>query len=126
MRASQAIIASCVFATSYALPTCPNTESEWDVIVVGRLGQDNSAVIEVKLTTLTGAGPAGIVVADRMSEAGKKTLLLEQGGPSYYITGGRERPDWLQNTNLSRVDVPGLYKSIYVSLKENEGTATCH
>jgi cellobiose dehydrogenase (acceptor) len=48
-----------------------------------------------------------------MSEAGKKTLLLEQGGPSYYITGGRERPDWLSGTNLSRVDVPGLYKSIY-------------
>ena len=45
-----------------------------------------------------------------MSEAGKKTLLLEQGGPSYYITGGRERPGWLNGTELSRVDVPGLYK----------------
>lgn len=68
------------------------------------------------LTIRAGAGPAGIVVADRMSEAGKRTLLLEQGGPSYYVTGGRERPDWLQNTNLSRVDVPGLYKSIFVGL----------
>lgn len=48
-----------------------------------------------------------------MSEAGKKTLLLEQGGPSYYITGGRMRPDWLNGTELSRVDVPGLYKSIF-------------
>lgn len=65
------------------------------------------------LTIKTGAGPAGIVVADRMSGAGKKTLLLEQGGPSYYIAGGRERPRWLENTDLSRVDVPGLYKSIY-------------
>lgn len=53
------------------------------------------------------------MTADRMSEAGKKTLLLEQGGPSYYITGGRARPSWLDNTNLSRVDVPGLYKSIF-------------
>jgi cellobiose dehydrogenase (acceptor) len=52
-------------------------------------------------------------MADRMSEAGKKTLLLEQGGPSYYITGGRERPGWLNGTELSRVDVPGLYKSIF-------------
>ncbi|KNG44456.1 GMC oxidoreductase [Stemphylium lycopersici] len=67
---------------------------EWDVIVVG-------------------SGPAGIVTADRMSEAGKKTLLLEQGGPSYYVTGGRARPDWLNDTELSRVDVPGLYKSIF-------------
>lgn len=67
---------------------------EWDAIIVG-------------------AGPAGIVTADRMSEAGKRTLLLEQGGGSYYSTGGRERPDWLSNTDLSRVDTPGLYSSIF-------------
>lgn len=60
-----------------------------------------------------GSGPAGIVTADRMSEAGKRTILLEQGGPSYYITGGRMRPDWLNGTELSRVDVPGLYKTIF-------------
>ena len=51
--------------------------------------------------------------SDRLSEAGKKTLLLESGGPSYYVTGGRDQPDWLKSTNLSRVDVPGLYKSIF-------------
>lgn len=48
-----------------------------------------------------------------MSEAGKTTLLLEQGGPSYFSTGGRARPAWLNGTDLSRVDVPGLYKSIF-------------
>jgi choline dehydrogenase-like flavoprotein len=62
---------------------------QWDAIVVG-------------------AGTAGIIVADRLSEAGKNTLLLELGGPSYGITGGTERPGWLNGTNLSRVDVPGL------------------
>ncbi|KAG8628351.1 hypothetical protein KVT40_004224 [Elsinoe batatas] len=62
---------------------------------------------------VVGAGPAGIIVADRLSETGKKTLLLEQGGPSYGITGGRERPDWLNGTDLSRVDVPGLYNTIF-------------
>ncbi|KAH9893112.1 putative cellobiose dehydrogenase [Xylariomycetidae sp. FL2044] len=67
---------------------------EWDAIVVG-------------------AGPAGIIVADRLSEAGKKTLLLELGGVSYGVTGGTERPDWLDGTDMSRVDVPGLYKSIF-------------
>ncbi|KAI2640942.1 cellobiose dehydrogenase [Xylaria nigripes] len=70
------------------------TSHEWDAIVVG-------------------AGTAGIIVADRLSEAGKRTLLLEIGGPSYGITGGRERPKWLQGTQLSRVDVPGLYKSVF-------------
>lgn len=54
-----------------------------------------------------------------MSEAGKKTLLLEQGEPSYYITGSRERPAWLDDTDLSRVDVPGLYKSIYTNPSYN-------
>lgn len=57
---------------------------------------------------VVGAGPAGIIVADRLSETGLKTLLLEQGGPSYGITGGTERPTWLDGTNMSRVDVPGL------------------
>lgn len=57
-----------------------------------------------------------------MSEAGKRTLLLEQGGPSYYITGGRARPNWLNDTDLSRVDVPGLYKSIF---SNNDGNLTC-
>jgi len=57
-----------------------------------------------------------------MSEAGKKTLLLEQGGPSYHITGGRTRPDWLNETDLSRVDVPGLYKSIF---SISDGSLTC-
>lgn len=81
---------------------------------------------------IVGAGPAGIVTADRMSEAGKRTLLLEQGGGSYYSTGGRERPNWLSNTDLSRVDVPGLYSSIFsgdsdllCGSKQNGGFAGC-
>ena len=69
--------------------TCDWWTEEWDAIVVG-------------------AGPAGIIVADRLSEAGKRTLLLEQGGKSYGIVGGTQRPGWLTGTNLSRVDVPGL------------------
>lgn len=69
-------------------------ETPWDIIVVG-------------------AGPAGIIVANRMAQAGKRTLLLEEGGLSYAVTGGTDRPAWLSGTNLSRVDVPGLYSSIF-------------
>lgn len=69
---------------------------KWDAIVVG-------------------AGTAGIIVADRLSEAGKKTLLVELGGASYGVTGGTERPAWLDGTSLSRVDVPGLCEYIPTS-----------
>lgn len=88
-----ALLSTALIAGASAAPIAENRtyEANYDVIVVG-------------------SGPAGLVVADRMSEAGKKTLLLEQGGLSYYITGGRERPGWLNGTELSRVDVPGLYK----------------
>lgn len=65
------------------------TAEAWDAIVVG-------------------AGTAGIIVADRLSEAGKKTLLLEVGGRSYGVVGGTEKPQWLDGTDMSRVDVPGL------------------
>ncbi|EMD66193.1 cellobiose dehydrogenase [Bipolaris sorokiniana ND90Pr] len=87
-----AVVAAALLVGSASATRCPG--GEWDVIVVG-------------------SGPAGIVAADRMSEAGKRTLLLEQGGPSYYVTGGRTRPNWLEGTELSRVDVPGLYKTIF-------------
>lgn len=88
------LIGALSIRSAFAQNAADWSSREWDVIVVG-------------------AGPAGIIVADRMSEANKSTLLLEGGGSSYSITGGRERPDWLNGTSLSRVDVPGLYKSIF-------------
>lgn len=95
MRVNTTVAPSLAVATVNVLPAgCPAPEDAWDVIFVG-------------------AGPAGIVMADRMSEAGKKNLLLAQGDPSYYITGGQERPGWWNDTELSRVDVPGLYKSTF-------------
>ncbi|CAF9911055.1 hypothetical protein IMSHALPRED_009910 [Imshaugia aleurites] len=88
LQAASFVFASPLHPLSYLT-------TAWDVIVVG-------------------SGPAGVIVASRLSESGtKKVLLLEGGGPSYGITGGTERPQWLAGTNLSRVDVPGLYNTIF-------------
>lgn len=92
MKLSASVVLGAALTLAGACPTPKDWASrQWDAIVVG-------------------AGTAGIIVADRLSEAGLETLLLEQGGSSYGVTGGDERPAWLNGTDLSRVDVPGLCK----------------
>ena len=50
--------------------------TNWDVIVVGEFRYSTFAnKISFDLTVLQGAGPAGIIVADRMSESGLKTYV---------------------------------------------------
>ena len=50
---------------------------------------------------IVGAGPGGIVVADRISEAGKSVLLLERGGPSTFETGGTYIVPWARGEGAS-------------------------
>lgn len=64
-------------------------------------------------------------VATKLAEANYNTLLLEGGGLSYGVNGGdldSRRPSWLAGTNLTRVDVPGLYSSIF----SNGGGLMCN
>lgn len=61
-----------------------------------------------------GGGAGGITVADKLSESGKSVLLIEKGPPSSGRWGGTMKPDWLQGTNLTRFDVPGLCNQIWV------------
>lgn len=57
---------------------------------------------------------AGIPIADRLSEKGKKVLLIEKGPPSSGRYNGTLKPEWLKGTNLTRFDVPGLCNQIWV------------
>ncbi|PWW75964.1 GMC oxidoreductase [Tuber magnatum] len=63
---------------------------------------------------VAGSGAAGLVAADRLSETGKKVLLIERGPPSTYATGGTLGPAWLSGKSLTRFDVPGLCNQIWV------------
>ncbi|KAI2618080.1 carbohydrate-binding module family 1 protein [Hypomontagnella submonticulosa] len=64
---------------------------------------------------VVGAGAGGIPLADKLSEAGKSVLLIEKGPPSSGRWGGNLKPEWLEGTNLTRFDVPGLCNEIWVN-----------
>ncbi|KAI5861982.1 carbohydrate-binding module family 1 protein [Durotheca rogersii] len=64
---------------------------------------------------IVGAGAGGIPIADKLSEAGKSVLLIEKGPPSSGRWGGTLKPEWLEGTNLTRFDVPGLCNEIWVN-----------
>lgn len=57
-------------------------------------------------------------MADKLSEAGKSVLLIEKGPLSsgrFETTGTLfAKPAWLEGTNLTRFDVPGLANEVYV------------
>jgi cellobiose dehydrogenase (acceptor) len=55
---------------------------------------------------IAGAGPAGIIVAQRMAETGKSVLLLEGGAASTYAQGGRSTVSW--NDTVTQYDVPSM------------------
>ncbi|KAF2017931.1 GMC oxidoreductase [Aaosphaeria arxii CBS 175.79] len=60
-----------------------------------------------------GSGAGGIPIADKLSEAGKSVLLVEKGPLSSGIWNGTMKPSWLEGTNLTRFDVPGLFNQIW-------------
>jgi cellobiose dehydrogenase (acceptor) len=63
---------------------------------------------------VVGSGAGGIPIADRLSDAGHSVLLIEKGPPSSGRYDGTMKPTWLESTNLTRFDVPGLCNQIWV------------
>lgn len=63
---------------------------------------------------IVGAGAGGIPLADRLTAAGHSVLLIEKGPPSSGRYNGTMKPAWLDGTNLTRFDVPGLCNEIWV------------
>ncbi|RWA05321.1 hypothetical protein EKO27_g9788 [Xylaria grammica] len=62
---------------------------------------------------IVGSGAGGIPLADRLTAAGHTVLLIEKGPPSTGHWGGIMKPTWLNETSLTRFDVPGLANEIW-------------
>ncbi|KAK8006945.1 hypothetical protein PG989_000935 [Apiospora arundinis] len=76
------------------------------IIVSGQVTDDATTSSEALYDYIVaGAGPAGIVVAQRFAETGASVLLLERGGPSTFATGGNLTVPW--NDTATIYDVPG-------------------
>lgn len=79
---------------------------------------------------IVGSGAGGIPLADKLSEAGHKVLLIEKGPPSSGRWGGKRGPTWLADTNLTRFDVPGLCNEIWhdsagIACRDTDQMAGC-
>ncbi|KAK3494806.1 uncharacterized protein B0T23DRAFT_118243 [Neurospora hispaniola] len=95
-KATKTVTGSCSGPTTTSIAATPvPTGVSFDYIVVG-------------------GGAGGIPVADKLSESGKSVLLIEKGFASTGEHGGTLKPEWLQNTSLTRFDVPGLCNQIWV------------
>ncbi|KAJ4250225.1 hypothetical protein NW762_012040 [Fusarium torreyae] len=79
------------WATLVTLATCKNSESTYDYIVVG-------------------GGPAGLITAERLTEANKKVLVLERGQGPTVSTGSNHTLAW--DSSLTPIDVPGLSAAV--------------
>lgn len=72
---------------------------------------------------VAGAGPAGIIVAQRLAESGASVLLIERGNASTYASGGRSQlTSW--NSTLTQYDVPALSYYLDVSTAYCTDTAS--
>ena len=95
-KATKTVTGSCAQTSTSTISSIPvPTATTYDYVVVG-------------------AGAAGIPLADKLSESGKSVLLIEKGPPSSGRWGGTLKPSWLDGTNLTRFDVPGLCNEIWV------------
>ena len=97
-------------STSSTSPTSPATATA-TACAAGSFQKAPSTTYDY---IIVGAGAGGIPLADRLSEAGHSVLLIERGPPSSHRWGGTLRPSWLNSTNLTRFDVPGLDNEIWV------------
>jgi glycine/D-amino acid oxidase-like deaminating enzyme len=86
---------------------------------LGALAQSASSTYDY---IVAGAGPAGIIVAQRLAESGASVILLERGNASTYSSGGRDILPW--NNSVTQYDVPGVRHYIKTSFADKSEYCT--
>ncbi|KAI0133009.1 cellobiose dehydrogenase [Xylariales sp. AK1849] len=106
--ATATVTGSCAVTTATTTTSSTGTATVTATVTAAPIPTDTYDYIVI------GAGAGGIPIADKLSEAGNSVLLIEKGPPSSGRWGGDMKPEWLDDTNLTRFDVPGLCNEIWV------------
>lgn len=93
--------------------TATSTEAATSAAPSVTCPSDSTVTGETYDYIIVGAGAGGIPIADKLSAEGNSVLLIERGPPSSGRWGGTMKPEWLEGTNLTRFDVPGLDNQIW-------------
>jgi cellobiose dehydrogenase (acceptor) len=86
---------------------------------LGALAQSASSSYDY---IIAGAGPAGIIVAQKLAESGANVILLERGNALTYSSGGRDILSW--NDTATQYDVPGVRHYIKTSFADKSEYCT--
>lgn len=95
-------------STTPTTPTTPGAGGNSTTPITG----GNATVANVTYDYIVaGAGPAGVIAAERLAESGASVLLIERGGPSLASSGNTKTLNW--NSSMTMYDVPayGYYLS---------------
>ncbi|KKY23196.1 putative cellobiose dehydrogenase [Phaeomoniella chlamydospora] len=96
-------------ATTASSNSTTSTGSTSNSTSTGRTSSANITTTTSNTTydyIIVGAGPAGLIVAERIAETGASVLLVERGEASTYSTGGTDLVSW--NDTVTQYDVPAL------------------
>lgn len=95
-------------STTPTTPTTPGAGGNTTTPITGGNATVANATYDY---IVAGAGPAGVIAAERLAESGASVLLIERGGPSLASSGNTKTLEW--NSSMTMYDVPayGYYLS---------------
>lgn len=102
------------YATWAATASGSATESSGNSTTTSGSGSNSTTTVTYSNTTydyiVVGGGTAGLIVAERLAEAGGSVLVIEKGGKSTFSSGNTDTLPW--NDTITSYDLPALASSM--------------